>query len=167
MVNEKMLSFEELATLLCQIESVLNSRPLCPLSSDPSDLNALTPAHFLIGEPTNCLQEENLLDVNINRLNRWKSIEKLKQHFWRRWYREYLNRLQARPKWLNSKPNAKVGDLVLIVDDRCGPGQWILGRIQEVHPGDDGRVRVVSILSKNKIIKRPISKICFLPTDPK
>ncbi|XP_037822286.1 uncharacterized protein LOC119610934 [Lucilia sericata] len=164
-MHERVLSFEELATLLCQIESVLNSRPLCPLSSDPSDLDALTPAHFIIGEPTTCIQEENLLDININRLNRWKSIEKLKQHFWRRWYLEYLNRLQARPKWLTPKPDAKVGDLVLIADDRCGPAQWILGRIQEIHPGLDGRVRVVSILTKNKIMKRPISKICFLPTD--
>ncbi|XP_046810049.1 uncharacterized protein LOC124420623 [Lucilia cuprina] len=131
-MHERVLSFEELATLLCQIESVLNSRPLCPLSSDPSDLDALTPAHFIIGEPTTCIQEENLLDININRLNRWKSIEKLKQHFWRRWYLEYLNRLQARPKWLTPKPDAKVGDLVLIADDRCGPAQWILDSTEEI-----------------------------------
>ncbi|XP_037811344.1 uncharacterized protein LOC119603398 [Lucilia sericata] len=88
--NNRLLSFEELATLLCQIESCLNSRPLCPLSSDPSDFDALTPAHLLVGEPLQCVQKETLLDQNINHLTRWKSVELLKQHFWKRWYREYL-----------------------------------------------------------------------------
>ncbi|XP_061399248.1 uncharacterized protein LOC133334953 [Musca vetustissima] len=118
-VGDRVLSFEELSTLLSQIESCLNSRPLCPLSSDPSDYDALTPAHFLIGEPTNCIQEENLMDVNENRLDKWKRLERLKQHFWKRWHSEYLNRLQSRPKWLDEKRNAKIGDLVLIADERC------------------------------------------------
>ncbi|XP_075157829.1 uncharacterized protein LOC142231095 [Haematobia irritans] len=143
--GDRLLSYEEFSTLLCEIESCLNSRPLCPLSSDPSDINALTPAHFLIGEPSTCIPEESLLDRNINRLSRWKKIEMLKQHFWKRWYREYINRLQARPKWLTEKKDAKIGDLVIIADERCGPAQWLLGRIQEVHPGPDGHVRVVSI----------------------
>ncbi|XP_058983975.1 uncharacterized protein LOC131804796 [Musca domestica] len=161
--NDRNLTFEELTTLLCQIESCLNSRPLCPLSNDPSDFEALTPAHFLIGEPTNCLQEETLLDSNINNLTRWKTIEKIKQHFWKRWQNEYLNRLQARPKWLKTSTDPKIGDLVLVTDERCGPGQWILGRIENTHPGPDGHTRVVSVLMKNKLVKRPISKICLLP----
>lgn len=161
--NDRNLTFEEMTTLLCQIESCLNSRPLCPLSSDPTNFDALTPAHFLVGEPTTCLPEECLLDSNINHLTRWKSIEKLKQHFWKRWHGEYLNRLQARPKWLNCKADPNIGDLVLVADERCGPGQWVLGRIENIHPGPDGRTRVVSVLMKNKIIKRPISKICLLP----
>lgn len=164
-LNDRVLSFEELSTLLCQIESCLNSRPLCPLSPDPSDFNALTPAHFLIGEPTNCIPEENLLDANLSRLSRWKTIESIKQHFWKRWQNEYLSRLQARPKWLVTKPNIKTGDLVLIVDERCGPGQWQLGRIKDTHPGPDGNTRVVSVLVKDKLIKRPISKICLLPVN--
>ncbi|XP_050531544.1 uncharacterized protein LOC126900111 [Daktulosphaira vitifoliae] len=44
------LMFEEMTTLLTQIEACLNSRPITELSNDPNDYNALTPAHFLIGE---------------------------------------------------------------------------------------------------------------------
>ncbi|GFX42736.1 integrase catalytic domain-containing protein [Trichonephila clavipes] len=43
------LNFEELDTILCQIEVCINSRPLYPLTSDPKDLQVLTPEHFLIG----------------------------------------------------------------------------------------------------------------------
>ncbi|XP_073847138.1 uncharacterized protein isoform X2 [Musca autumnalis] len=162
-VNDRVLTFEELTTLLCQIESCLNSRPLAPLSIDPTNCDALTPAHFLVGEPTTCIQETSLLDTNINHLTRWKCVEKMKQHFWTRWRSEYLNSLQSRPKWLSPTSMPKVGDLVLIADERCGPGQWLLGRIQQTHPGADGYVRVVSVQTKNKIIKRPITKICLLP----
>ncbi|XP_022183192.1 uncharacterized protein LOC111042803 [Myzus persicae] len=44
-----MMTFYETTTLLCRIEAVLNSWPLTPLSSDPSNFNALKAGHFLIG----------------------------------------------------------------------------------------------------------------------
>jgi len=55
------LTFEELSTLLAQIEACVNSRPLCALSSDPNDVAALTPAHFLVGEPIMFLQSKIIL----------------------------------------------------------------------------------------------------------
>lgn len=42
------LTYDEMYTVLVQIEACINSRPLIPLSNDPNDL-AVTPAHFLIG----------------------------------------------------------------------------------------------------------------------
>ena len=164
-MSDRVLSYEELSTLLCQIEGCLNSRPLCPLSIDPTDNDALTPAHFLIGEPTVCIQEESLLDTNPQHLQRWKAIERMKLSFWKKWYSEYLNRLQSRPKWFNEQRIVKLRDLVLIKDDRCAPGQLCLGRVQNIHSGTDGRVRVATILSKQKLFKRPIPKLCLLPTD--
>ncbi|XP_075150858.1 uncharacterized protein LOC142224966 [Haematobia irritans] len=128
-----------------------------------SSFEALTPAHFLVGEPTTCLQDECLLDTKPDLLSRWKTVEKLKQHFSKRWRNEYLNRLQARPKWLKSENEPEIGDLVLVVDDPCGQGQWLLGRVENVRPGPDGLIRVVSVILKNKTIQRPMSKICLLP----
>ena len=67
-IGTQILTYEELNTILVQIEGLLNSRPLCVLSSDPSELTALTPAHFLNITPVQYLPVEDLVDVPDNRL---------------------------------------------------------------------------------------------------
>ncbi|GFU83613.1 uncharacterized protein TNCV_1051741 [Trichonephila clavipes] len=57
-MKSAVLNFEELVTLVTQIEACLNSRPLTPLSNDPQDLQPLTPGHFLIGAPMASFPEE-------------------------------------------------------------------------------------------------------------
>ncbi|CAG7728743.1 unnamed protein product, partial [Allacma fusca] len=69
------LTFEEYATLLSQVESCLNSRPLCPASADPNDLTSLSPGHFLIGAPLQAIPEPNLTILNVNRLSRWQHLQ--------------------------------------------------------------------------------------------
>ncbi|GFT39549.1 integrase catalytic domain-containing protein [Trichonephila clavipes] len=69
-------SYEELLILITQIEALLNSRPLTPLSSDVDDLEGLTPAHFLIGRPITAIVEPSLLQCESNRLNVWQRITK-------------------------------------------------------------------------------------------
>ncbi|XP_058816479.1 uncharacterized protein LOC131679751 [Topomyia yanbarensis] len=56
-LGESAITFEYLSTLLCQIQSCLNSRPLCRLSSDPDSAETLTTAHFLIGQSMNLISE--------------------------------------------------------------------------------------------------------------
>ncbi|UYV62920.1 hypothetical protein LAZ67_2002452 [Cordylochernes scorpioides] len=97
-LKSQILTFEELSTLTTQIEACLNSRPICPLSSDSDDFNPLTPGHFLIGRPLTALPESYDDDVPINYLDRWSLNKKLKDVFWKRWNREYLNNLQQRLK---------------------------------------------------------------------
>ncbi|XP_037932511.1 uncharacterized protein LOC119667293 [Teleopsis dalmanni] len=48
-IGDQKLTYEELSTVLIQIECCLNSRPLCPLTDNIEDLNALTPGHFIVG----------------------------------------------------------------------------------------------------------------------
>lgn len=162
-VGNNVLDYDEFNSLLVQIEAVLNSRPLCPVSTDPTDLTALTPGHFLIGRPLTATPEGDLLDENINRLNRWQLITHIRQQFWKRWSNEYVSRLQQRPKWVGPKPNLTVGMMVLVKDDRLPPLQWKLGRIIEVHPGCDELVRVVTVRTTQGELKRPIVKIAPLP----
>lgn len=75
------LTFEELTTLLCQIESLLNSRPLTPFTTDLEDCDALTPGHFLVGHPLTEVPDLQCDDASSTRLSRWQSGQRLLQHF--------------------------------------------------------------------------------------
>ncbi|GFS86561.1 integrase catalytic domain-containing protein [Trichonephila clavipes] len=129
------LTFEELTTLVAQIEAVLNSRPLCPLSADPADLQPLTPGHYL----------------------------SLKNRFWKRWSKEYLGELQARKKWKLPLSNLKLGQLVMLKEPSKIPMEWTLGRIEGIHPGSDGLVRVIRIRTSRGVFTRTAASVCPLP----
>lgn len=165
MTRGLMLTYEEYSTILTEIEAILNSRPLTPLSRDPTDLSALTPSHFLIGDSLLQPAQRNLCDTPDNRLSRWQHLQKLRQHFWRRWQSEYLNELQSRGKWTNTGENLHADALMLLKEDNVPPLQWTLGRIVQLHPGPDGVVRVVSIRTTSGVFKRSVRHVCPLPED--
>lgn len=162
-VGYTILSFDDLHTLICQIEAVTNSRPLSPLSDDPDDLSALTPGHFLVGTALNAIPEPDFTTQKIGRLATWQQRQSMQQHFWNRWGKEYLNTLQERHKWTVSSKNIAVGTLVLIKDDDLPSMKWPLARVVEIFMGADGRVRVVNLKTQDGLLKRAISKLCILP----
>lgn len=157
------LNFEGMSTTFIQIEALLNSRPITQESSDPSDLSALTPGHFLIGAPLTAAPDSDLSHLNAGRLNRWQLIQQLYQSFWRRWSSEYLTRIQQRPKWMKEHKDIAIGYLVTIKDENMPPMRWRLGRVVELHPGTDGHTRIVTLKTKDGTLKRPIVKLCLLP----
>lgn len=154
---------EELQTLLAQIEACLNSRPLCRLTDDPTDEFILTPGHFLIGEPIMAVPEIPLLERKISLLKRWQIVQWAQQDFWSHWQQSYIHQMQQRTKWRFTKANVKIGDLVLLSDDKRPPTHWPMARIINIHPGRDNLVRVVSIKYRGTVLKRPIQKLCLLP----
>lgn len=163
-IGQTTLTYEELSTVLHQIEACLNSRPLCALTDDPDDIEALTPGHFLMGTAPIAVPDENLLDKNVNTLTRWRLLENLQQHFWKRWSNEYLTTLQQRPKWTNVTENVQPGMLALIKDERLPPTKWQLGKITKTSPGTDKLTRVMELKTQNGLMTRPLTKICILPT---
>ncbi|XP_018373216.1 PREDICTED: uncharacterized protein LOC108767714 [Trachymyrmex cornetzi] len=162
-IGETSFTIAEMTTILPQIEAVLNSRPLTPVSDDPNDMRALTPGHFLIGENLQGYTEQELKGVPDNRLSRWQRVEQVRQHLWSRWQKEYLNTCQQRGKWkTDSKETYQVGQLVMVKDAQSMPLRWTLARIMEVHPGTDDRVRVVTLLTEKGVYKRAITNIAPL-----
>lgn len=151
--------------MLTQIEGVLNSRPLWPISDDPTDLLPLTPAHLVLGKPI--IQQplvESIADQADNRLTMWGQKQKLVQHFWKRWSEEYLVNLQKRTKWYRPKENLKPDDMVIIREENTPPAAWCLGRVIQVFPGADGFVRSARIKTSTTELNRPIQKLCVLPS---
>jgi len=163
-VGEHVFSIEELNTMLCRIEAILNSRPLVQLSSDPTEYDCLTPGHFLIGRPLLAIPEVQLDDTARPLIQRWKLINQCAQSFWHRWRNEYLNTLQTRNRWITDVPNISVNDMVIIKEQNVPPLRWRMARVQEVFPGADGVVRVVRLRTATGTFTRPVVKIVKLPS---
>lgn len=163
-MKETKLTIGELNTLLCQIEACVNSRPMTPISNDPSDLEVLTPAHFLIGGSIFLPSELDLTNAPSNGLRRWKYIQYLMQTFWKRWENEYLPQCQVRGRWLSKTRPLKINDVVIIKGESTHPTRWKLGRVIKLHPGRDDIIRVVTLKTANGTeLCRPIVKLCRLP----
>ncbi|KAL0861062.1 hypothetical protein ABMA27_009574 [Loxostege sticticalis] len=164
-IGNSHLTFEEISTLFAQIESILNSRPLYPLSSSPNDLSSLTPGHFLIGRPLTSLPTRNLNDVKEHSLKRYARLEQIRQHFWSRWSKEYISELQQRSKWRKDTSRLNVGDLVLLQEENTPPLNWRLGRVTRLFPGADGIARVADIHTTRGSVRRPLIRLCPLPNN--
>lgn len=162
-LQDHALTYEEFTTLLNRVEAVLNSRPLCAICNDPSDnLDYLSPGHFLIGQPLLARPED--IEVSTFSLNsRWEMLSRCLQHFWKRFYQEYIHTLTPRSKWYKAQENLKEGQLV-ILQERNAPVQiWNLARVIEPLPGPDGVVRVVRLKTGTTTLVRPVHRIVPLP----
>lgn len=164
--SNRTFTYEQFNTIIIEIEAILNSRPLTPLSHDTSDFSYLTPGHFLIGAELTSAPQPDLAAVPSNRLRFWRCCEQIRQHFWNVWSKEYLSLLNQRTKWLKTKPNLKVGMVVLLQVPNTPPLTWPIGRVNKVFYGSDGHVRVVEVqTSDKKLHSRAVSKIVVLPIE--
>lgn len=164
-VGLNILTFDELRTLVCQIAAILNSRPLCPISEDPEDLDILTPGHFLVGGPLISINEPDITDIDLNRLNRWQRVCHMQQIFWKRWSSSYLSLLQERSKWRENHSNIVCGSMVLLKDENQPPLKWQMARVIQVICGDDGVARVVMVRTSSGVVKRAVAKVAVLPIE--
>ena len=163
-VGDVKLTFEELATVLTQVEACLNSRPLAPLNTpDVDGVEVLTPGHFLIGRPLCALPDPASSFSSVTLLKRWDLCQNLVRHFWTRWCSDYLTSLNKYHKWKHPTRDVRPGDLVIIREDTPFPTKWPpLGRVCEVHQGRDGYVRVATIKTAAGTFKRPVTKLALV-----
>ena len=138
-IGSARLSYDELLTVIAEVETILNSRPLSYVSSD--DLNApLTPSHLLTGHrlislPDPFISSEDPDYVATSAPNvlsrRMQHLTAILDHFWQRWKREYLterresNRFAHKKTATNPKP-VSIGDIVLIQERDCRTGVVML-----------------------------------------
>ena len=98
-VKERLVTDFQLMTLLTEIETIINSRPLTETSDDINDLEALTPNHFLLGRANRHLPMGVFTDHDLCSRKRWRQVQLLADHFWKRFRKEYLPSLTKRVKW--------------------------------------------------------------------
>lgn len=74
-----------------------------------------------------------------------------------------MSELKTRNKWLESKANLQIGDLVIIKEDITPPTCWPLARVISVNKNKtDGLIRSVVVHTSGKEHVRPIHKLIKL-----
>ena len=169
-VRNAKLTFDELNTILVEIEAMMNSRPLSYFSED--DLEPITPYHLLHGRNItgdfeyNLMSQKNMTECD-TLTKRAAYIRLLIKNYWSRFYNEYTVALRERvmyDKTKRSSTNLEVGDVVLIKEDKITPrGNWKRGRVTELLSGRDKVVRGAKlsvVTNGNKVaISRPLIKL--------
>ncbi|GFV35014.1 integrase catalytic domain-containing protein [Trichonephila clavipes] len=97
-----------------------------------------------------------------NHRDRWELLQNIKRGFWKKWSSEFISSLQPRKKWQDAQPNLKEDDIVLIKEEGP-PGTWPMARVLQVHPGNDGLVRVATVKTQDSVFKRPVHKSTNFP----
>ena len=152
LIKEQPLNDEGLTMLMCEVEAIVNGRPITKSSDDPSDAEALAPNHLLLLRPGSKLPPSVFVKEDSYSRRRWRQVQYLANTFWRRWIREYMPQLQERQKWFYPSRNIAVNDIALVVDDRVPRSSWPLGRVTSVRKSS----------KDERVMSHPVDKIVLL-----
>ncbi|KRZ81359.1 hypothetical protein T08_3709, partial [Trichinella sp. T8] len=155
-IRGALLKYDELHTVLCEIEARINDRPLVFMGDDIAGEAALTPAHFLIGRELSRLpsvstgvyrRDDTPSGVN-HLIKRWRHQQRLTIQLWKRRKQEYITILATRGRWRKTGQEPKVGDIVLVHEPSTTWIKWPIGRIIEIHPSEDGVIRSATVKTR-------------------
>ena len=178
-VGRASLGYDELNTLVVEVESLINSRPLTYIYDDEESIShPLTPSHLISGHRISAMPNDEYFEImsTHNTLTRRQRHHKqLLQQFSKQWKREYLLSLRenSTARSVGSNHTAiTVGDIVILKNDSTSRAFWKLGKVEHLIPGKDGQVRaaIVKVSSsngKNQLLKRVIQHKYSNTTPPK
>ncbi|UYV80799.1 hypothetical protein LAZ67_19001760 [Cordylochernes scorpioides] len=143
-LGDKTVSYEELQTVICEVESAMNSRPLTAISEE-SGLVPIKPAKFMC-DNTSCLfvPEADIVDSK----------------FLKESHAKYLGFLRQNTR--NKTKSIEEGNVVLMEVDNKKRTEWPIGVIEKTYPGKDGIVRVAMIKTKRGNFLRVVQRLFFL-----
>ena len=160
LLKEQVLDDEGLNTLMCEVQSIVNSRPITKLSDDAKDFNALRSNHLLLFRDGTATPPGMFSKEDNYTCCRWRQVQYLSDIFWSRWIKEYLPSLQ---KWNKPQRNLVVNDIVLLLDEKIPCSSWTLGRVLEVYSNrKDGLVCSAKVKTRMSELVRHVDKIVLL-----
>eukprot|EP00795_Rhopilema_esculentum_P015986 gene15986-7318_t len=170
-IGQARLTYDELTTVVTEIEATFNPRPLTYLYENELE-EALTPSHLLVGRRLLSLLETPQEDDDDGGYGEQEDVARRRQrylntvldNYWRRWKREYLvdlreyHRLEIKKSHV---PEISEGDIVSIEDEnRKNRATWKLGKVEAVKKGQDEVIQGARVrLANGNFIDRPIQKL--------
>lgn len=138
------LTVSQWHTLLAEAESLINSRPLAAVSTDPRDPLPIRPCDFLL---TGAFQSFAPLERYANPTERVRFMQDAIENFQAKLVQELRPALHKTCKWYGKDSTPiKIGDVVGLLEANA-LAKWPLAQVVELHPGKDGVVRQVSVVS--------------------
>ena len=161
------LDEESFRILMCEVETVINSRPSMTVSGEPGDLEPLTPNHILTTKSTVILPPPGEFQKNdVYMRRRWRRVQYLANLFWSQWKKEYLVVMQERRKWQHPQRNLIEGDIMIIREENVPRNAWSLALVVQVEQDAEGLVRSVVVKTRETTLRRPINKfVLILPKE--
>ena len=141
-VKNNILSEEDYRTVLCQITTCVNSRPLWP-STDGSVDQPIKRIDLL--RPAGLPRDPENMNLTCNPRKRYQFIQNLVNEWWSLWMAHFVPNLQPRGKWFKRRENLSVSDIVLVMEKDVSRSKWNMGIINKVYPGPDGLVRSANV----------------------
>ena len=168
------LTYEELLTVIIEVEVILNCRPLSYVSSEDSK-EPPTPSHLLCGHRIMSLPdnrssgaEDSDTDVQPQDLDRrMRHLSNVMKIFWKRWSNEYLLELRNSHRNVTQHSSDRVvsiGDVIIVHDEDQPRGKWRIGKVEALVKASDGQVRGAVVRVKNKAgrrtkLRRPVQRL--------
>ena len=160
-IGDQVLTPFELYTALLEAANLVNQRPIGRIPNDPDDGSYLCPNDMLLGRASSAVPQGPFKETN-NPRHRVEFLQKIIDSFWKRWTRDVFPLLVPRRKWNTERRNVRVDDVVMVADHNAVRGNWCIGRIVQVFPDSDGRIRNVKVRNASGEYRRPITKIAVI-----
>ena len=146
---------------LLEIAKLVNQRPIGRIPNDPDDGTYICPNDMLLGRTTSQVTQGPFKETR-NRRHRVEFVQRIVDCFWKRWNRDVFPTLVPRTKWRVERRNVRIGDVVTVADENAVRGSWAMGRITDVFPGADGKVRNIKVKMSNGVYRYPVSEIAVI-----
>ena len=146
-----LLTHSELATMLAEACAVLNDRPLVANSTSET-LEVITPSMLTRGRLLRRVPldfENSSIEKKNDLKERWRHRNTVMEHFINSWTKTYLVGLQQRNKWFTPNPNLKVGDVVVLRQEKVKRNYWPLALVTKIEKGRNNAVRNVELRVPN------------------